>query len=68
MFTNMLGPAMDKYLNHYQQMLVIHQPILGQEAVQDNFVIDYRNTQDPIHDDVNDSIMFMFAGEFFYNG
>jgi hypothetical protein len=24
MFTNMLGPAMDKYLNHYQQMLVIH--------------------------------------------
>ena len=36
--------------------------------VKDSFVIDYRNTQDPSHDIDTNSIMFMFAGELFYNG
>ena len=67
MFSNLLGPAMDKYLNHYQQELYIPQPILG-SLLHDHFIVDYRNTQDPIHDVEHNSLLFKFAGEFFYKG
>lgn len=29
MFTNMLGPVLDKYLNHYQATILARSPILG---------------------------------------
>ena len=50
MFTEMLGPVMDKYLNHYRQNMVLQSPIRGQEDKADIFTFDFRNTQDPIHE------------------
>ena len=64
MFTEMLGPVIDKYLNHYRQNVVIQSPIRGQEDKADMFTFDFRNTHDPIHD--TDSVSFMFIGELFY--
>ena len=64
MFTNMLGPVMDKYLNHYKMDVEINSPIRGQELVWDQFTIDYRNTHDPIHEE--ESVTFLFMGEMFY--
>ena len=59
---------MDKYLNHYQQDFVVQSPIRGQEYLKDDFTLDYRNTRDPIHDHDSTTIMWLFAGEVFYNG
>jgi hypothetical protein len=67
MFSNMLGPAMDKYLNHYQEDVFVPQPIFG-SLLRDHFVVDYRNTHDPIHDVEHNSLLFQFAGELFYKG
>ena len=64
MFTNMLGPVMDKYLNHYQQDMYLWSPVKGMEDVKDTFTLDYRNNFDPIHDTY--SVTFKFVGEFFY--
>lgn len=61
----MLGPVLDKYLNHYQARINAKSPILGQET-KNYFDVDYRNTQDPIHLAQTNSIMFMLSGEFFY--
>jgi hypothetical protein len=65
MFTNMLGPVLDKYLNHYQATILARSPFLGQESKKQYFDVDYRNTQDPIHLAQTNSIMFMLSGETF---
>ena len=64
MFTEMLGPVIDKYINHKRQNVVIQSPIRGQEDKADMFTFDFRNTQDPIHN--TESVSFMFIGELFY--
>ena len=65
MFSEMLGPTLDKYLNHYQQGIQISSPFKGQTTT-DTLTIDYRNTHDPTM--WFGSIMFYFAGEMFHNG
>lgn len=49
MFTRIIGPVIDKYLNHYQLPLKVSSPIVGLEDINDQFVVDYRNTADPYH-------------------
>ena len=63
MFSGMLGPAMDHFLNHYLQVLPIKSIIKGQNAV-DLFALDFRNTFDPTFE--NSGLLFKFVGEFFY--
>lgn len=64
MFTQMLGPVIDKYLNHYQMEIQVQSPIAGLEDVVETFTVDYRNVADPIHE--KNSVLFKFMGEFFF--
>lgn len=46
MFTELLGPVMDKHLNHYKHTFTQRSLIEGQ-MVSDDFTIDFRNVHDP---------------------
>lgn len=59
-FSNMLGPVMDTFLDHYRQTLYVPQLFIGQDGW-DEFKFDYRNVWNPyIGDGYAD---FFFAGE-----
>lgn len=45
-FTNMMGPIMDTFLDHYKQTLYIPSPFWGQDTW-DEFRFDYRNLFNP---------------------
>jgi hypothetical protein len=65
MFSELLGPVMDVYLNHYH--FSHWQPsVLPGQKTKDKFTIDMRNTADPV---IASGIMEMsFVGELLYNG
>jgi hypothetical protein len=46
MFSSLLGPVMDKHMNHYTHNFTQRSFISGQNS-QDEFVFDFRNTMDP---------------------
>jgi hypothetical protein len=46
LFSSMLGPTIDRYLNHYQLPLNLPSPFPGQTSVA-TFNLDLRNTADP---------------------
>ena len=68
MFTEMLGPVLDKYLNHYQQDIALKSPFRGQENLSHVFTLDYRNTADPQETADYEGLLFQFVGELFLNG
>lgn len=58
MFTELLGPAMDKHLNHY----VFHfnqNSFVGGQHAHDSFTMDFRNVQDPYITDGYADFRFM---------
>jgi len=67
-FSNMMGPVMDTFLDHYRKTLILPSPLAGQTTY-DEFKVDYRNVWNPyIGDGYAD---FFFAGEWLdneYNG
>ena len=63
-FSNMMGPIMDKALNHYQTGVILRSPFPGQ-STEGIFYFDFRNTQSPfIGEGYLDSY---FLGELMYN-
>jgi len=60
----MLGPALDKYLDHYQQIILFKSIIPGSKKWA-HLSLDYRNTLDPVikasHAD------FFILGDFYYH-
>lgn len=59
-FSNMMGPVLDTFLDHYRKALIIPSPLFGQNTY-DIFRFDYRNVMDPF---VGDGFAdFFFAGE-----
>jgi Na+-driven multidrug efflux pump len=50
MFSNLMGPAMDKLLNHYRLVMPIHSFFKG-NTDKEYFTLDYRNLNDPIIED-----------------
>lgn len=62
MFTNMLGPVLDKIANHYQ-MPVVFKSLIEGTANQHMFFVDYRNTRDP--EIMDNHIIFSLYGEIY---
>ena len=62
-FSKMLGPAMDRWLNHYRLPVFLGSPFRGQNHWS-YFDLDFRNTADPIINDGN--IEFYMLGELIY--
>jgi len=46
-FTNMMGPILDTYLDHYKQTIHLTSPFWGQDT-HDAFRFDYRNLANPV--------------------
>ena len=64
-FTNMLAPVIDTFLNHYKAQFYAWTPVAGQYAYS-VFELDYRNTQTPY---IGDGFAnFYYSGEVLYNG
>ena len=63
MFTNELGPVIDKALNHYRIVTPIKSVIDGFNNV-DYFTFDYRNVRDPVINGKDNSATFFIYGEF----
>ena len=61
MFSSLLGPVMDKHMNHYTHKFNQRSFIAGQGA-QEEFTFDFRNTQDPYIS--NGMADFRFLGAF----
>lgn len=59
-FSSVLGPIMDRALNHYRMPLTLKSPLLGQ-TTQGHFVFDYRNVYSPVL--YGGYADFFFAGE-----
>ena len=64
MFSSLLGPVMEKYLDHYKQVMYFESVLPGDENWA-HIELDYRNTQDPIIRE--DSMDFFIIGEMYYN-
>lgn len=64
-FSNMLGPVMDKYLNHYKYDFSFPSLVRGQDTF-DYFQLDFRNVRDPAL--VENRADFFILGEILYNG
>lgn len=62
-FSSMLGPSLDRYLNHYKMPLYLPSPFKGQTSTAD-FHLDFRNTNDPYIGE--GFIDFYFLGELLY--
>jgi len=65
LFSAVLGPVMDAWLNHYQVTKVFPNPLRGQDTV-DTLGLDYKNTRDPLITDKH--IQFYLFGEALYKG
>ena len=64
-FTNMMGPVMDSFLNHYMFPFAFPSLVRGQNSW-DIFTLDFRNTQSPY---IGDGwIDFFINGELLYGG
>lgn len=64
-FTNMMGPVMDSFLNHYMFPFAFPSMVRGQDSW-DLFTLDFRNTQSPY---IGDGwIDFFISGELMYGG
>uniref|UniRef100_A0A7S3CRX8 Uncharacterized protein n=1 Tax=Strombidium rassoulzadegani TaxID=1082188 RepID=A0A7S3CRX8_9SPIT len=64
-FTSTLGPAVDRYLNHYKLPVHLPSPFLGQDASAE-FTFDYRQLSDPY---IGEGLAeFYFSGEMLYEG
>jgi len=64
-FTNMMGPVMDSFLNHYMFPFAFPSLVRGQNSW-DIFTLDFRNTQSPY---IGDGwIDFFISGEMIYGG
>ena len=64
-FTNMMGPVMDNFLNHYEFPFAFPSMVRGQNTW-DLFTFDFRNTQSPY---IGDGwIDFFLSGELMYAG
>ena len=50
MFSNLMGPVMDKFLNGYQMLMPLSSIVNGYRD-KEYFTIDYRNTKTPIIED-----------------
>ena len=64
-FSNMFGPILDGYLNHYRYKFPWPSLIRGQDTI-DLFELDYKNVRDPIFHP--GAIDFFFQGEVIYRG
>ena len=64
-FTEMLGPVMDSYMNHYQYEFSLDSLVRGQET-SDKFFFDFRNTRDP--NMFEGKLDFFLFGDTIYDG
>jgi len=64
-FTNMMGPVMDSFLNHYQFPFYLASLVRGQNTW-DTFSYDFRNTKDP--EIFQGQADFFLAGDLIYDG
>lgn len=63
--TDMLGPVLDDYLNHYHLSINLPSMVRGQDT-SDEFEIDFRNTWSPQMADGH--VDFFMAGDLIYEG
>lgn len=64
-FSNMMGPILDGWLNHYKYTLPFPSLVRGQDTL-DMFTLDYKQVRDPqFH---AGAIDFFFTGELLYKG
>lgn len=64
-FTHMLGPVMDDFLNHYEYKFSFPSLVRGQNTF-DEFALDFRNVRDPTI--TAGEVDFFFFGDLKYNG
>lgn len=64
-FTDMVGPVVDDFFNHYHLNFYLPSLVRGQKTV-DNFEFDFRNVKDPVLGD--STADFFIAGDFLYQG